>query len=123
MSSTRRRRLEKATQTSLAVLAYTYSKAKVSIDLSDQMASYVATTKRGVKSYRKLGIELLLGMSIVNAWVMCKHISHKKIDIRTFREQQATGLLNIDELQELVKKLSNNIHLLSKRVNKNYQLI
>ena len=56
---------KKAAEKPLAVLAY--NRGKGSIDLSDQMTSYITTLRKGVKWYRKLAIELLLGMAVVNA--------------------------------------------------------
>ena len=62
-------------------------------------------------------------MSVINAWVIYKDISHKKIHVQTLREELAAGVLNIDKLQKPVKKLSNNTHLLLKIVNENGHLI
>ncbi|XP_055910454.1 piggyBac transposable element-derived protein 4-like [Eupeodes corollae] len=41
-----------------------YNKGKSGIDLSDQMASYATTLRRGLKWYRKVAIEFLLGMAV-----------------------------------------------------------
>ena len=52
--------------------------------------------RKRVKWYRKLGIELILGVAVVNAWVMHKHVTHKKIQITSFQEKLAANLLQID---------------------------
>ena len=52
-----------ATLKSLAVVEY--NEGKCGIDYSDQMVSYATTIKKGIKGYRKLGIQLL-GISVVN---------------------------------------------------------
>ena len=44
------------------------------------MGSYVTTLRKGVKWYRKLAIELLLGMAVVNAWVAYKEGTKKDPD-------------------------------------------
>nr|XP_034194812.1 piggyBac transposable element-derived protein 4-like [Osmia lignaria] len=59
----------------IAILAY--NKAKAGTDLSDQMASYCTTLRKGVKWYRKLAIELILGSAVVNAWIIYKHLTKK----------------------------------------------
>ena len=59
------------------------------------MASYVTTLRKGIKWYRKLGLELLLGISMVNAWVVYKHVTKKTIKIRTFREEVVKDLLQV----------------------------
>lgn len=58
--STRKRR-QRAIEKPLAVIDY--NKAKLGVDISDQMTSYATTLRRGVKWYRKVAFELLLGMS------------------------------------------------------------
>ena len=72
----RNQRSRKATEKPLAVLAY--NREKGSIDLSDQMTSYVTTLRKGVKWYRKLAIELLLGIAVVNAWVAYKEATKER---------------------------------------------
>ena len=42
------------------------------------MASYATTLRKGVKWYRKLATELMLGMAVVNAWVAYKKATRKK---------------------------------------------
>ena len=89
----RNQKSRKATEKPLAVLAY--NRGKGGIDLSDQMASYVTTLRKGVKWYRKLATELLLGMAVVNAWVAYKEATKKKIQISKFRKRVAEQLLNL----------------------------
>lgn len=113
----RDRKSRKAKEKPLAILAY--NKGKAGIDMSDQMASYATTLRKGVKWYRKLGIELLLGTAIVNAWVLYKHISKQKIQIRAFRESLAADLLNIPGKiqQDRPRTSTSSYHHLSERVN------
>lgn len=59
------------------------------------MASYATSLRKGVKWYRKLATELLLGISIVNSWVVYKAATRRKIQIRLFRLQIASCLLDI----------------------------
>ena len=72
----RNQKSRKATEKLLVVLAY--NRGKGGIDLSDQMASYVTTLRKGVKWYRKLATELLLGMVVVNAWVAYKEATKER---------------------------------------------
>ena len=87
---------KRATQKPLPIVAY--NKAMIGIGISDQMASYVSTLGKGVKWYRKLAFELLLGISLVNAWVVFKHVRRKKVSICIFREELVDKLLNINHL-------------------------
>ena len=54
-----------ATLKPLAVVEY--NEGKCGIDYSNQVVLYAITIRKGIKWYRKLGIQLLLGISVVNA--------------------------------------------------------
>lgn len=72
-----------------------YNKAKKGVDISDQMSSYHSVLRKGIKWYRKLGFELLFGVSVVNAWIIYNKISgHRKISITNFRSNLAEALSN-----------------------------
>ncbi|KAJ8963692.1 hypothetical protein NQ314_005444 [Rhamnusium bicolor] len=116
-NAARKRNYRKATSKPLAIVAY--NKGKAGIDLSDQMASYATTLRKGVKWYRKLAIELLLGTAVVNAWVLYKHASQKKTQIRTFRENLAADLLNVQGRvqREKPRTSASSYHHLSQRVD------
>ena len=58
------------------------------------MASYATTLRKGVKWYRKLGIELLLGLTVVNERLIFQKVKGKKIKMRLFREAIALSLLD-----------------------------
>lgn len=113
----RGRKSRKATEKPSAILAY--NKGKAGIDLSDQMGSYVTTLRKGVKWYRKLGLELLLGTAIVNAWVVYKYISGKKITIIRFRENLIEEILQLEsaERPEKAKKSKTKTHLIKQRID------
>lgn len=111
------RRNRRATEKPLAVLEY--NKGKAGIDLSDQMASYSNTLRKGLKWYRKLAIELLLGLSVVNAFTVYKAATNKNINIRTFRERIAKDLLNLTSPQPV----SQSKHIIRKRVDENNKTI
>lgn len=72
-----------------------YNKGKCGIDLSDQMSSYATSLRKGIKWYRKLATEMLLGVSIVNSWIVYKAATRRKIQIRKFRFEIASFLLGI----------------------------
>ena len=112
------RKIRRATRKPLAILAY--NKGKTGIDLSDQMASYVTTLRKGIKWYRKLGLELLLGVAVVNTWVVFKKITKSKISIRAAREALVEDLLQIKGTtkQKTRRKLSaRNTHHLEEKIN------
>lgn len=47
-----------------------YNKGKAGINISDQMGSYATTLRKGIKWYRKLAIEYVLRISVVNAYII-----------------------------------------------------
>ena len=61
------------------------------------MVSYATTIRKGIKWYRKLGIRLLLGISVVNALTVYKIATRKNINIRIFRQLLVAKLLGLSE--------------------------
>lgn len=47
-----------------------YNDAKTYIDVSDQMKSYGSATRRGVKWFRKVFVELMCDAAVVNAYIL-----------------------------------------------------
>ena len=74
-----------------------YNEGKCGIDYFDQMVSYAIAIGKGIKRYRKFGIQLLLGISIVNALTVYRIATRKHINIRIFRELLAGKLLGLSE--------------------------
>ncbi|KAF9763771.1 hypothetical protein NGRA_1069 [Nosema granulosis] len=74
-----------------------YNKEKVGVD---QMVSYATTLRKGVKWYRKLGIEMILGIAIVNSLIIYKKTANKNIGLRNFREKIICSLLEIEGKRE-----------------------
>ena len=58
------------------------------------LLSYATTLQKRVKWYRKLGIELLLGLTVVSAHLIFEKVKGKKIKMRLFREAIALFLLD-----------------------------
>lgn len=75
-----------------------YNKYKSYIDISDQMKSYNSPLRKGVKWYRKLAFELLLGTAVVNAYHAHQEIANEKMTITKFREQIVSELLQVQEI-------------------------
>ncbi|KAE8740588.1 hypothetical protein FOCC_FOCC013888, partial [Frankliniella occidentalis] len=73
-----------------------YNSAKKGVDINDQMPSYRCFSRKGVKWYRKLALDMLLNLCMVNAWTLQKFDadSTRNIPIAEFREQVALDLLN-----------------------------
>jgi hypothetical protein len=57
------------------------------IDLSDQQKAYNTSLRRGIKWYKKLAMELLLGTTIGNAHILYNEITKRKITITKFKEE------------------------------------
>lgn len=96
-----------------------YNHGKCGIDLSDQMASYATSLRKGVKWYRKLATEFLLGISIVNSWIVYKAATHRKIKIRQFRLKIASYLLGIPLTGHSVT-VSAKQHFFEKQIDRKY---
>ncbi|KAF2364253.1 PiggyBac transposable element-derived protein [Trinorchestia longiramus] len=71
-----------------------YNVAKKGVDISDQM-SYYSALKKNNKWYKKVAMELLTGVSIVNAWVLFNkyYCGSRKWSILNFRESVILSLL------------------------------
>lgn len=61
-----------------------YNLGKSSVDLSDQMIAYNSPLRKTLKWYRKLAIELLLNICMVNSLILFKQITRKDIQISDF---------------------------------------
>lgn len=78
-----------------------YNKAMMGIDLSDQMSSYSIAVRKSVSWYHKVAEELLLGTTVVNAWLGYKEAvgantprTRKHVySITTFREKLVFAFL------------------------------
>lgn len=77
-----------------------YNKAKSSIDLSDQMASYSSALRKTVKWYRKIAIELIFGTSLVNAHFLYKSIQESSMSITDFKEAIIESLMFPESTQQ-----------------------
>ncbi|KAF2367685.1 PiggyBac transposable element-derived protein [Trinorchestia longiramus] len=67
-----------------------YNNAKKGVDVSDQMTSYHTALRRSLKWYRKVAIEIITGMSVVNAHVLYnKYFADAPMSIRHFRKSLA----------------------------------
>lgn len=86
-----------------------YNNSKSFIDLSDQLKAYSAPLRKGIKWYRKLVFELLLGTAVVNAYILYRSITKGKISITEFREKIVEGLLNMQEVSPSENETENHV--------------
>lgn len=86
-----------------------YNDGKSFIDVSDQLASYCTTVRRGVKWYRKVLFELVTNTCIVNAHVLYKSTVLKPMDIVAFRENIVMYLLS-ERFNNIEAAPISNIH-------------
>ncbi|KAF2364254.1 PiggyBac transposable element-derived protein [Trinorchestia longiramus] len=72
-----------------------YNVAKKGVDICDQMSSYYSALKKHNKWYKKVAMELLTGVSIVNAWVLFNkyYCGSRKWSMLNFRESVILSLL------------------------------
>lgn len=72
------------------------------VDYSDQMASYHSSIRKPLKWYKKLVLELITGTVMVNAWILYNLTTvgqpgrEKNIDLLSFQESVACGLVGMD---------------------------
>ena len=59
------------------------------------MGSYATTLRKGIKWYRKLAIEYVLRILVVNAYIIYKINNKSNIGIRQFRENLVTEMLSL----------------------------
>ncbi|CAG5044070.1 unnamed protein product [Parnassius apollo] len=64
-----------------------YNKAKGAVDLSDQMSAYQTPLRKTVKWYKKVAMDLILNVAVVNALTLYKSVTKKNIPIVDFRKE------------------------------------
>ncbi|KAI4455423.1 piggybac transposable element-derived protein 4 [Holotrichia oblita] len=75
-----------------------YNNSKKGVDVSDQMSSYYTCLRMpSIKWYKKAVFEIMLGTAVVNAWVIYKQNTGKKIDMLAFREHLVNALFEKEE--------------------------
>lgn len=77
-------------------VAMDYNEGKSPIDLSNQMSSYSIPLRRSVKWYRKVIIDILLNIAVVNAHVLFTQVTNNKISITEFRTMLVENLITND---------------------------
>ncbi|KAL4126176.1 hypothetical protein QTP88_010402 [Uroleucon formosanum] len=87
-----------------------YNVGKTSIDLSDQMTSYSNPLRRSQKWYRKVTLDALLNISVVNALVLFQKVTSSKMSITAFRTTLVVQLIN----KETITKIISQKHVLEK---------
>ena len=55
------------------------------------MKSYNSSLRQGVKWYRKLAIELVIGSALVNAYLLHQKVTQNKMTITQYREEVIRG--------------------------------
>uniref|UniRef100_A0A1B6HG03 Uncharacterized protein n=1 Tax=Homalodisca liturata TaxID=320908 RepID=A0A1B6HG03_9HEMI len=100
-----------------------YNKAKVGIDLSDQMSSYSTAVRKTMRWYHKVGEELVLGTSVVNSWLAYNTFLKTKkppnakkkhlISITKFKEQLACSLMCLQETPRIPEVSRTGHHYLT----------
>ncbi|XP_072392427.1 uncharacterized protein [Diabrotica undecimpunctata] len=77
------------------VLTTKHTDGVVDIDLSDQLKAYSHYLRRGTPWYRKLAVELIFEICLVNSYILYKEITKEKMQITEFRENLALALLGL----------------------------
>jgi len=70
-----------------------YNTGKASIDLSDQMSSYSNPLRRSLKWYRKVALDGLLNIAVVNSLVLFNKVVNSNMSITNFRTSLVEQLI------------------------------
>lgn len=62
-----------------------YNKAKGGVDLADQLASYSTPLRKSIRWYKKIALDMLLNISLINAYVLYQSVCKTKIKVTDFR--------------------------------------
>jgi len=62
-----------------------YNLGKSPIDLSDQLSSYSNPLRRSIKWYKKVVLDSLLNIGVVNSLVLFNKVTNSKMTITTFQ--------------------------------------
>lgn len=71
-----------------------YNKGKAAIDLADQLASYNSPLRKSLKWFRKVAIDMICNVAIVNAHYLFSTVTNKKISITDFRSSLVNSLVH-----------------------------
>jgi len=74
-------------------LVIDYNTGKTPIDLSDQMCSYSNPLRRSTKWYRKVALDALLNIAVVNSMVLFNRITSSKMSVTGFRTSLVEQLI------------------------------
>lgn len=58
-----------------------YNKAKGAVDLADQISAYQTPLRKSMKWYKKMAMDLILNVTVVNALILYKSVTKKNIPI------------------------------------------
>lgn len=100
------------------VVVVAYEKGRISIIQSDQDSSVVTSLRKSIKWYRKLAFEILLGISIINAYLIFRSVSFRKIGLREFKEEIVESLLDLPSSQKHSEPVGIKQHILKQVENK-----
>lgn len=75
-----------------------YNLGKSPIDLSDQLSSYSNPLRRSIKWYKKVVLDTLLNIGVVNARVLFNAVTNSKMSITTFRTILVENLVKKNDI-------------------------
>lgn len=75
-----------------------YNLGKSPIDLSDQLSSYSNPLRRSIKWYKKVVLDTLLSIEVVNARVLFNAVTNSKMSITTFRTILVENLVKKNDI-------------------------
>lgn len=111
--------LKRGNEIEKPTLIVDYNASKSFIDLSDQLKSYSSPLRKGIKWYRKLAFEIILGSAVVNSYILYKNVTKDNLSITEFREKVALSLLQIEKINVAEQAINENSkHVLEEVLSK-----
>ncbi|VVC42098.1 PiggyBac transposable element-derived protein [Cinara cedri] len=86
-----------------------YNKRKALVDICDQRSSHHSTLRKSMKWYRKVAIEIILSISVLNAMCLYNNVNKTKFVITEFKDilvKDMCGDYEETDKEEVEHKLS-----------------
>lgn len=63
-----------------------YNRAKGAVDLADQLSAYSSPLRKTIRWNKKIALDLLLNVALINSYILYKYVTKKAIKITDFRK-------------------------------------
>ena len=92
--------VETKEQKQKTVAVVDYNQGNSGIDLSDQYTAVTISLPKEIKWYCKLAFEILLGIALVNSYLVFRSMLPRKIGLHQFKEEFIEKILNLPKSEQ-----------------------